>query len=525
MYSSGTTTSTFMMGSRRTGEALWQASLNAIEPAILNAISELSTSCELPSISTAATSTMVKPARMPLSNASRMPASIGAMNSRGIDPPTILSINRNRCSLSNFHFPAGPPTICLARASRSSVDISFMFSWLELGSGCNSISQCPYWPRPPVCLMYLPSAVAFLRIVSRYATCGRPTLACTLYSRSMRSTIISRCNSPMPEISVCPVSGSVETRNVGSSCASRCMATPSLSWSAFLVAERVAGIHALQAHTGANIAGVNGVDFLALVGVHLQQAADALARAFSRIHHVASGFQHARINANIRHVSDERVGHNLERQRRKRLIVRRPPKNGFIRRGIRALHRRNVQRRRQIIHYRVQQRLNAFVLERRTRQHRHNFQRQGRFPDRLAHFFESQRHAIQILLDQLVVMLGDIFHNFIAVLVVEFLVDRRGFQRRSHIRPRIHKRLVPKLPHFEDFKFCAQRLFQPDNDLFLEEIYNPDEIIFAAERELQRNGVGSQTFANSANHMVEISAHAVHFVHETDARDAVLVRL
>jgi len=54
------------------------------------------------------------------------------------------------------------------------------------------------------------SAVAFLRIVSRYATCGRPTLACTLYSRSMRSTIISKCNSPMPEISVCPVSGSVE---------------------------------------------------------------------------------------------------------------------------------------------------------------------------------------------------------------------------------------------------------------------------------------------------------------------------
>ncbi len=36
----------------------------------------------------------------------------------------------------------------------------------------------------------------------------------------MRSTIISRCSSPIPEINVWPVSSSVCTRNVGSSCAS-----------------------------------------------------------------------------------------------------------------------------------------------------------------------------------------------------------------------------------------------------------------------------------------------------------------
>ena len=40
----GTTTSTDMIGSSRTGLALRVASLNAIEPAILNAISEESTS-------------------------------------------------------------------------------------------------------------------------------------------------------------------------------------------------------------------------------------------------------------------------------------------------------------------------------------------------------------------------------------------------------------------------------------------------------------------------------------------------
>ena len=45
--------------------------------------------------------------------------------------------------------------------------------------------------------------------------------------------MISRCSSPMPAISVWPVSSSVVTRNVGSSSASRASAVPSLSWSAF----------------------------------------------------------------------------------------------------------------------------------------------------------------------------------------------------------------------------------------------------------------------------------------------------
>jgi hypothetical protein len=44
MNSSGTTTSTLMIGSSSTGEALRAASLNPIDAAILNAISSESTS-------------------------------------------------------------------------------------------------------------------------------------------------------------------------------------------------------------------------------------------------------------------------------------------------------------------------------------------------------------------------------------------------------------------------------------------------------------------------------------------------
>ncbi len=46
--------------------------------------------------------------------------------------------------------------------------------------------------------------------------------------------MISRCSSPIPEMSVCPVSSSVRTRKVGSSSERRCSALPSLSWSPFV---------------------------------------------------------------------------------------------------------------------------------------------------------------------------------------------------------------------------------------------------------------------------------------------------
>ena len=46
--------------------------------------------------------------------------------------------------------------------------------------------------------------------------------------------MISRWSSPIPEISVWPVSSSVRTRKVGSSSERRCRPEPSLSWSAFV---------------------------------------------------------------------------------------------------------------------------------------------------------------------------------------------------------------------------------------------------------------------------------------------------
>ena len=58
MYSLGTTTSTRITGSSSTGLAFFAASWNAIDPAILNAISDESTSWYEPSYSSIRTSSI-----------------------------------------------------------------------------------------------------------------------------------------------------------------------------------------------------------------------------------------------------------------------------------------------------------------------------------------------------------------------------------------------------------------------------------------------------------------------------------
>ena len=106
---------------------------------------------------------------------------------------------------------------------------------------------------------------------------------------------------------VCPVSSSKRTTNVGSSSESDWSAFPSFSWSAFVfgsiateitgagnvidsstigeagIAERVAGGGVLQAHGRDDVTGEGGGAVLAVVRVHLEDAADALLAVLGRV--------------------------------------------------------------------------------------------------------------------------------------------------------------------------------------------------------------------------------------------------
>ena len=146
---------------------------------------------------------------------------------------------------------------------------------------------------------------------------------------------------------VCPVSSSVATRNVGSSSASRASPLPSLSWSAFdfgstateitgsgnvidsstigadLDRERVAGRRRLEADARGDLARADLLALLAVVRVHLQDAADPLGLAGRRVEHAVARLELAAVDAEVGQLADVRVGHHLEGERRERLVQRR----------------------------------------------------------------------------------------------------------------------------------------------------------------------------------------------------------
>src|SRR5438876_912045 len=86
------------------------------------------------------------------------------------------------------------PFLTAGMYSRGMMPPTILFSTtrpLPRSAGRTSTSTCPYWPRPPDCLINLPTPCALVVIVSRYAICGLPALASTLNSRNIRARIVN----------------------------------------------------------------------------------------------------------------------------------------------------------------------------------------------------------------------------------------------------------------------------------------------------------------------------------------------
>src|SRR5439155_747846 len=146
----------------------------------------------------------------------------------------------------------------------------------------------------------------------------------------MRSTSTSRCSSPMPEISVWPVSS---------------------------------------------------------LGAAGRDVEDARAR-----------LQAAGVHAEVRELADERVGHDLERERGERLGVGGLAAEDLavLAAGDDAFDGRHVERRGQVVDDRVEQRLDALVLERRAAQDRRELDLERGLADGL---LETLRRDLGLLED------------------------------------------------------------------------------------------------------------------------------
>src|SRR6266568_2227213 len=262
-------------------------------------------------------------------------------------------------------------------------------------------------------------------------------------------------------------------------------------------------LQALQADRGRDVAGEDFLDLLALVGVHLDDATDALLLVLGRVVDVRPGVELARVDAEEGEVPDERVVHQLERQCRERLLIG-GAADDLDALHVDALHRRDVDRARKVVHHRVEDLLDALVLEGAPADHREEAHRDGALAEALLHLFVGKGVAVEVLRHELVVELGDgLFHGGAVLL------------RLLHQVGRDVDLLVLR----------AHRLVVEGDPLHLDEVDHAAELVLAADRDLDRHRPGAQLLADGVDRHVEVGADAIHLVDEADAGHAVLVGL
>ena len=244
--------------------------------------------------------------------------------------------------------------------------------------------------------------------------------------------MISRCSSPIPAMIVCPVSSSDETRKVGSSSASRWRPCESLSWSPFVfgsIATEMTGsgnvIDSSTIGRGPTASVSPVVDCLSRRPRRSRRRRSPRApRGGSRasggcgrsapscrsvvLSDAVAGLDAARVDAEVRQLADVRVGHDLEDERRERRVLGRGPGDLLVGLRVDALDGRDVERARQVVDDRVEQRLHALVLERGAEQHRRDRVGERAGAERaLDHLRRDRRLVLEVGLHQLVVVLGD----------------------------------------------------------------------------------------------------------------------
>src|SRR5512138_2735299 len=270
-----------------------------------------------------------------------------------------------------------------------------------------------------------------------------------------------------------------------------------------LGAERVARGRGAEADGGGDVARVDLLDLLALVRVHLEEAADALLLVLRRVEDVGPGLELPRVDPEEREVPHVRVVHDLEREGGERLGIGGGARDLNALR-VHALDGGDVDRARQEVDDGVEDLLDALVLEGGPEDHREELHREGALADPPDQLVVRERVAVEVLVHQLVVHLGDGLLELGPVLLR--LLDEVGGDGD----------LLVLRPH---------RLVVEGDPLHLDEVHHRAELVLPADGDLQGERPRAELRPDRLHRVEEVRADAVHLVDEADAGDLVLVRL
>ena len=264
------------------------------------------------------------------------------------------------------------------------------------------------------------------------------------------------------------------------------------------IAEGVTGLGVLHAQQGDDVAGLGRVQFLAGVGVHLDDTADAFRLASEGIEYRVTLLDLAGIDAGEGQGA-EAVVHDLEGQGAQGpLGIDDGVFAGLVALQIDLGLGLDLHGIGQIIHHGVEHQLHALVLERGAAVGGEEVEVDGALADAGLHCLEIRFLALQVFLQGHVVLL----HGHLDQLFPP-LLDLVGHVRR----------------HVLDAVVLRRAGIVPDPGLAGQQIDDADEAALQADGQDHDQGAGAQHVLHLVDDAVEVGADAVEFVDVDDAGD------
>ena len=270
-----------------------------------------------------------------------------------------------------------------------------------------------------------------------------------------------------------------------------------------LITQSITSGGVLQTDNSSDITCIAAVDILAVVGVHLQDAAHTLSSVLHGVVDSSTSLDLTGVDTEVSQLTNERIGCDLEGQSCEGSVVGR--RTGLLLFGLRihTLDVLNVGRSGHIIHDSVQQLLDTTVLVGRTTDHGHQSVGNGLLADGSLQLLAGDLLTLEILLHQDFVVLGNSLDQDVAVLLG--LLDhilRDGLS--AHI---------------------VAHVVIVDLSVHIDQVNDTTEGILLADGQLDRHAVSVQTIMQHLDAAEEVGTHGIHLVDVNHARDFVLISL
>ena len=269
-----------------------------------------------------------------------------------------------------------------------------------------------------------------------------------------------------------------------------------------LVAEGVTRGGVLETNAGNDVAGGAAVAVDALVGVHLEDAAKALAAVLDGVVDIATGVGVTRVHAQVGELAHVGVGHDLEGQGREGLLGV-SVTDGLVALEVGAHNLLNVQRAGQVVDNGVQKLLDALVLVGRAHKDRVDVAGEDALAQGGLDLLDGGLLLHEQQLHKLVVIVGDGVKELLATLSDDVGVLRRNLVELLGVNHALGVLLEVPCLHGN-------------------EVDEAPELRLRAHGDLRRDGVGAKALLHGLDGVEEVGADAVILVDERDARNVVV---